>query len=199
MTTPLSRSTPARASRNDRGDQHLDDLMARVADGDHHAFSELYDRIAPPLLGRIRRLLINPAQSEEVLQDVFLELWQSAHRFDHRKAGALTWALTTARQRAIDRIRSEQASHDRDHRMGMRDRQSVFDDVAESVELRIEGDRMHAALRNLPQPQRQAISLTYFDGYSQSEAARLLRIPPGTVKTRQRSALTSLRIALDVA
>lgn len=199
MSTPRSRSLPDRASRNDRGDRTLDDLMAQVADGDQHAFSELYDRLAPRLLGRIRRLLINPAQSEEVLQDVFLELWQSARRFDHRKSGALTWTMTMARQRAIDRVRSEQASHDRDYRIGMRDMQPSCEDVAESVELRFEGDRMHAALRKLPVPLRQAISLTYFDGYSQSEAARLLRIPLGTVKTRQRSALASLRSELAFA
>jgi RNA polymerase sigma-70 factor (ECF subfamily) len=96
-------------------------LLGRVAQGDKRAFSELYDQLAPRVLGLVRRLLVDHAQSEEVTQEIFLEIWQSASRFDPTKGAATTWVLTMAHRRAVDRVRASQSSRDRDVRIGIRD------------------------------------------------------------------------------
>ncbi|TAM66165.1 MAG: sigma-70 family RNA polymerase sigma factor [Microbacteriaceae bacterium] len=176
-----------------------DELLLRVAKGDQAAFGELYDRLAPRVLGTIRRLLIDPAQSEEVAQEVFLEVWQSAARFEPNKGRAATWVLTMAKRRAIDRIRSAQASRVRDVRVGIRDFCAEADEVAESVEIRIERERVGAAMEQLTDTQRQAISLAYDGEYTHSEIAQLLGIPIGTVKTRLRDGMIRLRNELGVA
>jgi RNA polymerase sigma-70 factor (ECF subfamily) len=174
------------------------DLLLRVASGDQQAFSALYDVIAPRVLGTVRRLLIDHAQSEEVTQEVFLEVWQSAGRFEPNKGGATTWILTMAKRRAIDRIRSAQASRDRDTRVGIRDYEAGFDSVAESVEISIERERVGDAMSSLTDVQRQAIALAYDGGYSHSEIAVLLGVPVGTVKTRLRDGMIRLRNELGV-
>ena len=174
-------------------------LLLRVAQGDQRAFSELYDVIAPRMLGLVRHVLKDHAQSEEVVQEVLLEVWQTAPRFDPNKGKAVTWMLTMAHRRAIDRVRSAQSSRDRDTRIGIRDLDREFDSVAESVEIRIEHDRVEKALSRLSELQRQAVELAYYGGYSHSEVAEMLNIPMGTVKTRLRDGMMRLRTELGVA
>lgn len=178
--------------------EQLDDLLLRVAQGDQRAFSDLYDHTASRVLGLIRRVLIDAAQSEEVAQEVFLEAWQSARRFDPNKGRALTWLLTMAHRRAIDRIRASQASHDRDTAVGIRDLPTAFDVVAETVEVRVEHERVEVAMKKLSDVQRQAVTLAYFGGLTQSELAAELGIPLGTAKTRLRDAMIRLRDELGV-
>lgn len=132
-------------------------------------------------------------------QEVFVEIWQTATRFDRSKGSALTWMLTMARRRAIDRVRSSQAGRDRDVKIGIRDSPAEFDDVSESVELKIESERVKVAMKNLTELQRQALTLAYFDGYTQTEVAEMLSIPLGTVKTRIRDGMIRLRDELGVA
>ena len=175
-----------------------DALLHRVARGDQAAFGDLYDLTAPRVLGMVLRLVIDRAQSEEVTQEVFLEIWQSASRFDPNKGKAMTWVLTMARRRAIDRIRSSQAARDRDTRIGVRDFQAEYDDVAESAELRIEGKKVDAAMRELSDAQRLVISLAYYGGQSHSEIADNLGVPIGTVKTRLRDGMIRLRTVMGV-
>ncbi|MCU1549781.1 MAG: polymerase subunit sigma [Glaciihabitans sp.] len=175
------------------------DLLARVADGDQEAFGQLYDEIAPRVLGLIRRLLRDSAQSEEVAQEVFLEIWQTATRYDANKGGASTWILTMAHRRAVDRVRSSQSTRVRDTRIGIRDFPTEYDSVAESVEVRLESERVQQALLRLTELQRQAISLAYYGGYSNSEVAEMLKVPIGTVKTRLRDGMIRLRDELGVA
>lgn len=174
-------------------------LLARVADGDQAAFSTLYDEVAPRVLGLIRRLLIDHAQSEEVAQEVFLEIWQTATRFDRAKGGATTWILTMAHRRAVDRIRSSQSGRDRDTKIGIRDFAPEYDNVAESVEIKIEHEKVKQAMTRLTELQRQAVSLAYYGGYSHSEVAAMLSVPIGTVKTRLRDGMIRLRDELGVA
>ena len=174
-------------------------LLLRVAQGDQRAFSELYDVIAARMLGLVRHVLKDHAQSEEVVQEVLLEVWQTAPRFDPNKGKAVTWMLTMAHRRAIDRVRSAQSSRDRDTRIGIRDLDREFDSVAESVEIRIEHDRVEKALSRLSELQRQAVELAYYGGYSHSEVAEMLNIPMGTVKTRLRDGMMRLRAELGVA
>jgi RNA polymerase sigma-70 factor, ECF subfamily len=173
-------------------------LLHRVARGDQGAFGDLYDLTAPRVFGMVLRLVIDRAQSEEVAQEVFLEIWQSASRFDPNKGKAMTWILTMARRRAIDRIRSSQAARDRDTRIGVRDFQGDYDDVAESAELRIEGGKVDAAMRELSDAQRLVISLAYYGGQSHSEIAGTLGVPIGTVKTRLRDGMIRLRTVMGV-
>ncbi len=173
-------------------------LLGRVASGDQDAFAALYDNLSPRVFGLIRRLLIDHAQSEEVLQEVFLEIWQSASRFDPNKGRASTWVMTMAHRRAVDRIRSAQADRERDVRIGTRDLGRDFDQTSEAAEIGIEHERVTAAMSRLSDAQRQAISLTYYGGLSQSELADALKIPLGTVKTRLRGGMIRLRDELGV-
>jgi len=176
-----------------------DDLLPRVAQGDRAAFAELYDQTAPRVLGLIKRLLKDHAQSEEVAQEVFLEIWQNATRFDSTRGTAASWMLTMAHRRAVDRIRASQAGRDRDLKIGVRDLQPAFDSVTESVEIRIEHERVERALGRLTELQRQAVKLAYYGGLSHSEVAKLLDVPIGTVKTRLRDGMIRLRDEMGVA
>jgi RNA polymerase sigma-70 factor (ECF subfamily) len=175
-----------------------DELLQRTANGDEQAFGELYDRLAPRVLGLIRRLVIDHSQSEEVAQEVFLEVWQSAARFDPNKGRAIGWIMTIAHRRAVDRIRAAQASRDRDTRIGIRDLPQDFDQVAETVEVRIEHRRVEGAMSRLSDAQREAVGLAYYGGLTQSEIAERLGIPLGTVKTRLRDGMIRLRDELGV-
>ncbi|MGN8551290.1 UNVERIFIED_CONTAM: ECF RNA polymerase sigma factor SigK [Microbacterium sp. SLM126] len=177
---------------------HVGELLQRVAGGDETAFARLYDLISPRVFGLILRVLVNRAQSEEVLQEVFLEVWQSASRFTPNRGQGRSWVLTIAHRRAVDRVRSAQASTDRDVRAGFRDLDVAHDGVAEQVELRIEGEKVTAALTALPDVQREALTLAYFGGYSQSEIAALVGAPLGTIKTRMRDGLSRLRAEMGV-
>lgn len=174
------------------------ELLLRVADGDRAAFARLYDMLSPRAFGLILRVLVDRSQSEEVLQEVFLEIWQSASRFAPNKGRGRSWVLTIAHRRAVDRVRSAQASTDRDVRAGLRDMDVAHDGIAEEVELRIEGQRVSEALATLPDLQREAIILAYFGGYSQSEIAALVGAPLGTIKTRMRDGLSRLRVEMGV-
>ena len=176
----------------------LDALLVRTATGDQEAFSTFYDAMAPRVFGLIRRLLIDSAQSEEVTQEVFLEAWQSAARFDPNKGRAQTWIMTMAHRRAVDRIRASQASRDRDTAVGIRDLPTAYDQVAETVEVRVEHERVEVAMAKLSEPQRRAVTLAYYGGLSQSEVATELGIPLGTAKTRLRDAMIRLRQELGV-
>ena len=176
-----------------------DQLLARVAQGDQAAFAALYDQIAPRVLGLVRRLLRDHAQSEEVTQEIFLEIWQTATRYDSNKGGASTWIMTMAHRRAVDRVRASQASRDRDTKIGIRDYDAQYDNVSETVQTRVEHERVEKAMLRLTELQRQAVSLAYYGGYSHSEVATLLSVPIGTVKTRLRDGMIRLRDELGVA
>ncbi|MEO6828099.1 MAG: ECF RNA polymerase sigma factor SigK [Microbacteriaceae bacterium] len=182
----------------DIGEPAAEALLARVGRGDTAAFAQFYDRFAPKVLGLVRRLIRDHAQSEEVTQEVFLEIWQSASRFDPNKAGASTWTMTMAHRRAIDRIRSAQATRNRDIRVGIRDYGTEYDQVAEAAEVRIEHERVEAAMHSLSEAQRQAVSLAYYGGLTHTELAERLSIPVGTVKTRLRDGMSRLRNELGV-
>ncbi|MBN9190192.1 MAG: RNA polymerase subunit sigma, partial [Microbacterium sp.] len=125
---------------------HVGDLLLRVADGDRAAFAELYDTLSSRVFGLILRVLVDRSQSEEVLQEVFLELWQSASRFAPNRGQGRTWVLTIAHRRAVDRVRASQASTDRDVRAGFRDLGVAFDSVAEEVASRDDATRVTKAL-----------------------------------------------------
>ncbi|MFB9308993.1 ECF RNA polymerase sigma factor SigK [Agromyces hippuratus] len=173
-------------------------LLTLVGAGDREAFGDLYDQTAPRVFGLVRRLVVDPAQAEEVTQDVYLEIWQTAPRFDASRGNALAWMFTLAHRRAVDRIRASQAARDRDLRIGVRDLDVPVDTVAEAVEIRVEHERVVDALGGLSELQRECVSLAYYGGLTQSEIADRLDVPLGTVKTRLRDGMIRLRTALGV-
>jgi RNA polymerase sigma-70 factor, ECF subfamily len=169
-------------------------LLALVAKGDQAAFEAVYDRVAAPVFGTVRSVVRDPALSEEVTQEVFVEVWRAASRFDECKGSPMAWVATIAHRRAVDRVRSEQRSAERDRRAAS----SViaYDDVAETVEDNLDRERVRRCLGTLTDLQREAVTLAYYGGYTYREVARLLGVPAGTVNTRMRDGLIRLRDCL---
>ena len=174
-------------------------LLERVANGDQPAFGELYDRMMPRVIGLATRVLRDEGQAEEVAQEVFLEVWQQASRFDADRGSGIGWVLRKTHGRSVDRVRSSEARTARELRIGMRELVEPTDDVAEVVELRLANERVDLALGHLPAAQRQAVTLAHLAGYSHTEVAEILHIPIGTVKTRIRAGISRLREELAVA
>lgn len=176
----------------------LQELIGRVARGDQDAFGRVYDLVSGPVLGLIRSVLRDPAQSEEVAQEVLVEVWRTAARFQPARGSGMTWVLTLAHRRAVDRVRSAQASADREQRAALLDRTPAYDEVTEQVEARLEREQVRRCLRTLTELQRQSVTLAYYRGLAYREVAELLSVPLGTVKTRMRDGLIRLRDCLGV-
>jgi RNA polymerase sigma-70 factor, ECF subfamily len=175
----------------------LGTLLSRAGRGDQAAFAELYDVLAPTLHGVVLKVVRDPAQSEEVTQEAFIELWRLAPRYDPSRGSVRSWAATLAHRRAIDRVRSEQAARDRTEREAQK-RPAQSSDVAEQVVASIDGARVRKALDRLTKMQRQAVELAYFGGHSYREVALLLDVAEGTIKTRIRDGMIRLRDELGV-
>jgi RNA polymerase sigma-70 factor (ECF subfamily) len=163
------------------------------------AFEQLYDLVAPAVHGVVLGIVRNPAHAEEVTQEVLVEAWRTAARFDPERGGVRSWLLTMARRRAIDRVRAAQASADRDAAAGARATERDTDVVAEAVEIRLEQQQVRRCLGGLTDLQREAVSLAFYGGHTHREVAALLQIPLGTVKARLRDGLIRLRDCLGVA
>ena len=168
------------------------ELMARVATGDEAAFAEIYDRLAPSVYGTVLRVVRDPTQSEEVTQEVFVELWRQANRFDSGRGGLRGWAVTIARRRAVDRVRSEQSLRDRQRR-DTSALAAVPDTPPDIVMVSLDRERARCALTKLSADQRQALELAFFDGLTHVEISELLGVALGTVKSRIRDGLIRLR------
>ncbi|WP_219470451.1 ECF RNA polymerase sigma factor SigK [Nonomuraea rhizosphaerae] len=176
----------------------VESLMEAVAKGDKVAFERLYEVVAPRVFGLVLRVLRDRAQSEEVAQEVLVEVWRSAARYQPGKGSALAWVLTIAHRRAIDRVRSAQAGLDREERVARMEVHRPFDEVAESVEAQLERERLRRCLGGLTPLQRESVTIAYYGGYSYREVAELVKAPLGTVKTRMRDGLIRLRDCLGV-
>ncbi|MGH9894212.1 MAG: ECF RNA polymerase sigma factor SigK [bacterium] len=182
-----------------RATSELEDLMEAVAQADEASFADLYDRTSPTVFGVIRRIVRSREHAEEVTQEVFLEVWRKARNWDPDRGSALTWLMLIARARATDRVRSEQASRDRQERVapGWVDRPA--DQVVEEVSTALEQGEVRDLMNRLTDLQRQVIELAYFGGRTYLEVAEMLNLPLGTVKTRMRDGLLRLRQASGVS
>jgi RNA polymerase sigma-70 factor (ECF subfamily) len=182
-----------------RGGADLDGLLTLVGRRDQAAFEAVYDRVAAPVFGLIRRVLRDFAQSEEVAQETLLEVWRTAERFDPARGPALTWVMTIAHRRAVDRVRSEAAAAQREARAASAAAPVHADEVAEAVESSLEAERVSRCLDGLTDLQRESITLAYYSGYSYPQVAAALGVALGTVKTRIRDGLKRLRDCLGVS
>lgn len=176
----------------------LAELLKEVARGDQDAFAAVYDQVAGPVLGLVRSVLRDPAQSEEVTQEVLVEVWRTAAHFQPDRGSAMSWVMTFAHRRAVDRVRSAQAATDREQRAALLDQTPAFDEVTEAVEARLEREQVRRCMRTLTELQRQSVTLAYYRGLTYREVAELLAQPLGTVKTRLRDGLIRLRDCLGV-
>ncbi|MGW7369572.1 ECF RNA polymerase sigma factor SigK [Streptomyces sp. NPDC054841] len=174
----------------------LDELMVRVGRGDQDAFVPVYERVSGPVLGLVRRVLRDPAQSEEVTQDVLVEVWRTAGRFRPEQGSALTWVLTLAHRRAVDRVRSAQARGERERRVALLESGPPFDEVVEQVETSLERQQVRRCLQSLTDLQRESVVLAFYHGLTYREVADCLSQPLGTVKARMRDGLIRLRDCL---
>ncbi|RFS82861.1 sigma-70 family RNA polymerase sigma factor [Actinomadura spongiicola] len=178
--------------------QVVDHLLGRTARGDERAFERLYDAVAAPVHGLVRRVVRDPAIAEEVTQEVMLELWRSAARHDPDRGGAMTWIMTIAHRRAVDRVRRERSSGEREARAARRDPVAAHDPVADRVEARLDYERVRRCLRTLTPLQHETVTLAYYGGHTYREVAELVGAPPNTVRTRMRDGIIRLRDCLGV-
>ena len=180
------------------GGPDLNQLLRLVARGDKGAFEQVYDQLARPAYGVIRRVLRDPAQSEEVAQDVLLEVWRTASRFDPAMGSAATWVLTIAHRRAIDRVRAEAAAVGREQKAAWAG-PAPLDEVADAVEASLDRERIQRCLGGLTQVQRESITLAYYGGYTYRQVAALVGVTLAAIKTRIRDGMIRMRDCLGVS
>jgi RNA polymerase sigma-70 factor (ECF subfamily) len=176
--------------------QHVPDsaLIEKMMTGDESALSALYDRYSPLLFGMLMRVLNDRQAAEEVLQDLFLQLWRNAGQFDASRGSLPAWLMVIGRNRAISRLRGRRdrevlEEEEGDFAGAFASPQNIEDEAARAQMART----VKAALEELPAEQRHAVELAYFEGMTQTEIAAKTGAPLGTVKTRVRTAMQTLR------
>jgi RNA polymerase sigma-70 factor (ECF subfamily) len=176
----------------------LVNLMALCSRGHEDAFAELYDLTSQRIYGVILRVLRSPDHAAEVTQEVYVEVWRQSARYSPDKGSVIGWMTTMAHRRAVDRVRSVSSEMARDERYAFHSGEREIDQVWDGVEQRLDIERVRRGMASLTAIQREALTLAYFGGYTQSQVAQLLKLPLGTVKTRIRDGLIGLRDALGV-
>ncbi|MFE1135953.1 sigma-70 family RNA polymerase sigma factor [Streptomyces mutabilis] len=185
--------------RNPSARPDLQQLIHEVALGDQDSFAAVYDAVAGSVLGVVRTVLRDRAQSEEVAQEVLVEVWRTAPRYRPERGTVINWILTLAHRRAVDRVRSVEAAAARDHKAALLDRTPEYDEVTEQVETRLEREQVRRCLRTLTEIQRQSVTLAYYRGLTYRQVAESLALPLGPGKTRRRDGLIRLRDCLGVS
>lgn len=178
----------------------LTELLARVAAGDQDAFASFYDRTSRVVFGIVLHVVRDRAQAEEVTQEVYVDAWKAATRFDAAAGSPTAWLNTIAHRRAVDRVRSSERRIQREQRVFLESPdEAVMRDTSDIVVAHADSARVRTALRSLPEPQRDAVMLAYFEGQSHRDISESLHVPLGTVKTRIRDGLRRLRAQLGEA
>ncbi len=175
----------------------LNELLTRVARGDERAFGAVYDALGASVYGMAKRVIRDPSRAEEVSQEVFIQVWQSATKFDASRGNAKSWVLTLAHRRAVDAVRHDQAATNRENKYDWSNGPD-FDEVAETVTISLEHEQVRRCLDSLTDLQREAVNLAYYKGYTYAEVAKSLDANPATVKTRMRDGLVRMRDCLGV-
>ena len=171
-------------------------LAQRIRAGDTAALGELYDRYASIALGTALRVVGDRGEAEDVVHDAFVAVWRKIDRFDADRGSLRAWLMTVVRNRAIDRIRARRPGvdlEDADERSLLR---TGPNPTWEAALRQASASEVRAALADLPEEQRRAVELAYFEGYTYREVADMTGVPPGTANGRLRLALGKLRNAL---
>jgi len=197
MTDPGTRAARTPHAQDGRAVM-LVDLVRSVASGDRAAFATLYDETSAMVYGTALRVLRDPDLAAELTQEVMLEIWRTAGRFDAVRGSVSAWIATMAHRRAIDSVRAVQAQRDRDGLAGVRDFERPHDAVAETVDQRLESERVIDCLGSLTELQREAVTIAYYGGRTYREVAEQTGSALPTVKSRIRDGLSRLRQCLGV-
>ena len=199
MTTIVAEPIGYRAMTEPRHASDLDALLRQVARRDTDAFAALYDRTRSRVYGLITRVLRDAGYSEETTQEVYLEVWRNAEAYDPAKGSALSWLMTMAHRRAVDRVRAEQSAGQRESRYGAATVDRPGDHVADWAIAADERRRVAACLDSLTDVQRQCIDMAYYGGLTYAEVSQRLSANLSTIKSRMRDALRGLRGCLGVS
>ena len=199
MTTLVADSIGYRPMTEARHVSDLDALLRRVARRDADAFAALYDQTRSRVYGLVTRVLRDAGYSEETTQEIYLEVWRTAGAYDSAKGSALSWLLTMAHRRAVDRVRAEQAAGQRESKYGATNVERSGDLVADSAIASDERRRVAACLDSLTDVQRQCIEMAYYSGLTYAEVSQRLSANLSTIKSRMRDALRGLRGCLGVS
>lgn len=172
-------------------------LLTRVSHGDEAAFGQLFDELGSAVYGVARRVIRDPSRAEEVAQEVFMQVWQTAARFDASRGSAKSWVLTLAHRRAVDAVRHDQAATNRENKYDWSNGPD-FDTVEETVTTNLEHQQVRKCLEGLTELQREAVNLAYYQGYTYAEVASALGANSATIKTRMRDGIIRLRDCMGV-
>ena len=175
----------------------LGDLLTQVARGDEAAFAAVYDQMSSAVYGLACRVIRDPSRAEEISQEVFLQVWKTAARFDPERGRGKSWILTLAHRRAVDAVRHDQAATNRDRKYDWSGGPD-YDQVEEEVSINLEHEQVRRCMSSLTDLQREAVHLAYYKGFTYAEVAKVLDANPATIKTRMRDGLVRLRDCMGV-
>jgi len=201
METPNAPNPEAPASPGTSADvnSRLGELLAQIANGDHGAFAEFYELTSRRVFGMARRVLIDPELSEDTTQEVFLQVWQNAAKFNPDAGSPLAWLMTISRRRAVDKVRSSQSSTDREAKYGASSQEINHDSVSDAVGSMLEAEAVVRCLDTLTETQQQSVRLAYYGGLTYREVAEKLNAAVPTIKSRIRDGLIRLKTCLGVS
>ena len=176
----------------------LTDLLSRIARQDRTAFALFYEQTSKRVYGLARRVLIDPELSEDATQEVYLQVWNTADRFNPSLGSPMAWLMTLAHRRAVDKVRSEQSATDREARYGAATQTVDHDDVVDTVTQRLEAESVVRCLDTLTATQQESVKLAYYGGLTYREVAERLGVAVPTIKSRIRDGLLRLKTCLGV-
>lgn len=201
METPNAPNPEATASPGTAVDVNgrLGDLLEQIARGDQGAFAEFYQLTSRRVFGMARRVLIDAELSEDTTQEVFLQVWQNAGKFNREAGSPLAWLMTISHRRAVDKVRSSQSSTDREAKYGASSQEIDHDSVSDEVGSRLEAEAVVRCLDTLTETQQQSVRLAYYGGLTYREVAERLNAAIPTIKSRIRDGLIRLKTCLGVS